>query len=278
MVIDAHHHFWIYHAPDYPWIGPGMDALRRDFLPADLAPELRAAAVDAVITVQARQSLAETRWLLDLAAETPWMHGVVGWLPLADARIEALLEAWAPERRLVGLRHVVQDEPDPAFLQRPDFNRGVAALGRCGLAYDLLVQAHQLPETIAFVDRHPAQRFVLDHLGKPRIRDGAPASWRRALRELARRPHCFAKLSGLPAEADPARRAPADLQPYLDAALEAFGPERLMYGSDWPVCLPATGYGPWRAALQSLLARLSEAEQTLIFGEVARRFYTRPAA
>lgn len=273
-VIDAHHHFWRYDPTAYPWIDDSMSVLKRDWLPADLACEIGRAGVDAVISVQARQTIDETRWLVSLAAAHEFIVGVVGWVPLASPSVRAdLVSLTAAGRTLRGVRHVVQEEPDPTFLERPDFNAGIAALREFGLAYDILIVDRQIPAAIAFVDRHPGQVFVIDHAAKPRIRDGALDPWRAQVGELARRPQVYCKLSGLVTEAAPARWTDADLRPYLDATLEAFGPDRILFGSDWPVCLLASTYRKWVESVRRFVAELTPTERAQILGGTARRAY-----
>jgi L-fuconolactonase len=263
MNIDAHHHFWRYNADEYGWIDEAMSAIRRDFLPVDLQPAMAAADIQGAISVQARQSLEETWWLLSLAERHPFIRGVVGWLPLASPALQI------PDHPMLkGVRHVVQAEL-PGFLDAPDFNRGVIRLAERALVYDLLILEHQLPETIRFVDRHPRQTFVLDHIAKPRIRRGRIEPWRTNVRELARRENVFCKLSGMVTEADYRRWTPADLEPYFDVVMEAFGPSGLMFGSDWPVCLVACEYGRWA----DLVRRLTGAEQAAIRGRTAAQVY-----
>jgi L-fuconolactonase len=271
-VIDSHHHFWRYSAAEYGWILDAMAVLRRDFLPVDLERETRAAGVDGVVSVQARQTVAETEWLLSMAEANPFIRGVVGWVPLADPGVGAILERLARRPKLKAVRHVVQDEPD-GFLLRDDVNRGVGLLKGLGLAYEILIFERQLPEAVAFVDRHPDQVFVLDHIAKPRIRDGALSPWRERLRELARRPNVRCKLSGVVTEADWSRWTPAGIRPYLDAALEAFGPERVMWGSDWPVCLVACGYDRWRRTAGEAVAALAPSEREAVLGGNAVEAY-----
>jgi L-fuconolactonase len=259
--IDAHHHFWKYHPAEYGWIGDAMACLRRDFLPADLQEEMRAAGIDGAISVQARQSLDETRWLLELADKHDWIKGVVGWLPLADPNCEL-----PAHPKLKGVRHVVQAEPH-GFLDDEAFHRGIARLN--GLVYDILIVERQLPEAIRFVDRHPNQVFVLDHIAKPKIKSNELAPWRENIRELARRANVFCKVSGLVTEADYRQWTEAQLRPYFDVVLEAFGPRRLMFGSDWPVCLVACEYGRWAR----IVAGLSQSEQAHIMGCTATAVY-----
>ncbi len=275
MRVDAHHHLWRYTPADYGWIDDAMRVLRRDFLPADLAPLCAAARIDATVAVQARQSLAETHWLLDLAAQNPLIAGVVGWADLASPDLPATLETLRTNPLLKGLRHVVQAEPD-GFLDAPAFNRGISALSPTGLVYDILIFARQLPEATRFVDLHPTQSFVLDHIAKPAIRNhatGELAHWSAAIRELARRPNVACKLSGMVTEADWHTWSPASLQPCFDVVLEAFGPTRLMAGSDWPVLNVAATYTQWWQTLDTWLAPLTPHERAAIEGHTAARLY-----
>jgi L-fuconolactonase len=263
MKIDAHHHFWRYSPSEYGWIDDAMAAIRRDFLPPELLAELRAAGLDGVVSVQARQSLAETRWLLELAGQHAFIKGVVGWLPLASA------DCTIPEDPMLkGVRHVVQAEPD-GFLLGAAFGRGLARLQERGLVYDLLIVERQLPEAIQCVDQHPGQVFVLDHIAKPRIKANALSPWRENIRDLARRPNVWCKLSGMVTEADYAGWTEAQLQPYIDSVLEAFGPRRLLFGSDWPVCLVAVEYGRWARMVDGVSAD----ERDWIMGRTACEVY-----
>lgn len=273
MRIDAHHHLWRYEPAAYPWIEPGMSVLQRDFLPGDLAETVRPAGIDATIAIQARQTVEETRWLLSLARAEPLIRGVVGWLPLADEAIEAVLDDLVADRRLRGLRHVIQAESDPDFLHHPNFNRGVAAAGRRGLTYDLLIYARQLPAALAFVDRHPNVSVVIDHLAKPVVSGEPPEEWRRDLQEIARRPHVWCKFSGLVTEAPAFLCPPESVQRYFNAALEIFGPRRLMFGSDWPVCLLGVSYINWVARVEHCTAALSPDEQARFWGGTAAEAY-----
>lgn len=273
MIVDAHQHFWRYAPEEYGWIGPEMGAIARDFMPADLAATLSAAGVAGAVSVQARQTLAETEWLLDLADAHPFLLGVVGWAPLAAPDAGETLARLAERPKLRGVRHVVQDEPDDAFLAGEAFNRGVARLAPLGLTYDLLVLDRQLPQTIAFVDRHPDQPFVLDHLAKPPAKRGELEPWRGNLKRLAERPNVCCKLSGLVTEADWRGWTPEGLHPYLDAALEAFGPRRLMFGSDWPVCLVASDYPRWLHLVRGWAAPMTEGERGALLGGNAIDFY-----
>lgn len=271
--IDAHHHLWRYSREEYGWIDDEMAALRRNFLPEDLRVEMRSASIDGAVTVQARQTMEETRWLLDLADKNQEIYGVVGWAPIADERFPAALEELSTHPMLKGLRHVVQAEPDDNFLLRDDFSRGIGALRGTGLVYDILIYERQLPQAIRFVDQHPEQTFVLDHIAKPRVRDGVLEPWRTQLRELARREHVACKLSGVVTEANWKQWNLESLDPYLDAVVEAFGPERILAGSDWPVCLVACGYAQWFRVLEQYLGGFSQTERDAIFGGNAQRIY-----
>jgi L-fuconolactonase len=271
--IDAHHHFWAYSEAEYGWIDDTMATIRRDFLPSDLREATAAAGIDRVISVQARQSVEETEWLLGLAAGEELVAGVVGWLPLVAPDITAQLDRFAGRAKLAGLRHVLQGETEPGYMLREDFNRGLAALAGRGLAYDILVFERQLPEVLHLVDRHPHQRFILDHIAKPRIRARELQPWLDNMRELARRPNVWCKLSGVVTEADSRSWTEQGLRPYLEGALEAFGPRRLMFGSDWPVCLVATGYADWAALAGRFVSRLSETEQEAFWSGNAREAY-----
>ncbi len=276
MRIDAHQHFWIFDPARYGWIGPDMAVLRRDFLPEDLEAPLAAAAFDACLAVQARPDEEETAWLLALAARYPFIAGVVGWTDLRAPDADARLTALARNPRLVGLRHLVQDEPDDRFLLRDDFRRGLALLGRHHLVYDLLLHPRHLPSATEVVASLPGQRFVLDHLAKPFIREGQLEPWRTELRRLAALPNVAGKLSGLVTEAAWHRWAYDELAPYLDAAFEAFGEDRVLFGSDWPVCLLAASYDTVVLALRRFATRLSPAAEAKLFGGNAARIYVLP--
>jgi L-fuconolactonase len=272
MRVDAHQHFWRYTSAEFGWIDDSMAAIRRDFLPDDLAPQLRASGIDATVAVQARQSSEETEWLLELSRENDWIAGVVGWVPLADMSVEDTLQRIAANSKLKGVRHVLQGEPD-AYMDREDFNAGVAILAQFDLTYDLLIHERQLPAAITFVDRHPQLPIVLDHLAKPLIAAQELEPWRSHIRELGRRPHLCCKLSGMVTEADFEHWTVDQLRPYVDTVLEAFGPERLMFGTDWPVCSVASSYQGWTETASTLIAELSGDERASIFGGTASVFY-----
>ncbi|MDQ3814471.1 MAG: amidohydrolase family protein [Armatimonadota bacterium] len=273
MRIDSHQHFWQYNQPEYGWISEEMSALRRDFLPADLHAELGAAGIAGVVSVQARQTLEETAWLLELAAANDFIKGVVGWVPLISSDVTADVERFAAAPKLKGVRHVLHDEADEHYLLRDDFNAGIRALRPFGLVYDILIFERHLPQTIEFVDRHPAQVFVLDHIAKPRIKEGRLEPWRTSIRELAKRENVCCKVSGMVTEADWQHWTPDGLRPYFEVVLEAFGCSRLMFGSDWPVCLVACGYARWAEVVHEWAAPLSGDEKNDLFGDTARRVY-----
>jgi len=271
--IDAHHHLWRYSRAEYGWIDDRIRALRRDFLPADLEKELRAAGIAGTVTVQARQSLEETDWLLSRAATSSFLRGVVGWAPIASRQFSTELDRLRSHKKLKGFRHVIQDEPEANYISRPDFNRGIGALQGSGLVYDILIFDQHLSAAVAFVDRHPNQVFVLDHMAKPRIREGLIEPWRNDLAELARRENVYCKLSGLVTEADWATWTEDDLRVYVEIALAAFGPRRMMAGSDWPVCLLATTYGKWFETIDHLIDPMSATEKERILGGTAIEVY-----
>lgn len=272
MIIDSHQHFWLYDAERYAWIGEGMERLQRDFLPSDLEAEA-GDLVDAVISVQARQDSDETQWLLEIARDEPFVLGVVGWVPLVDPDVASRLAHLAEDPALVGIRHVLQDERDDNYALREDFHRGIKELTRFGLAYDILIYDRHLPAATKLVDHHPNQVFVLDHVAKPRIRDGELDTWAANIRELAVRENCYCKLSGMVTEANWNSWSPEVLMPYIETVLDAFGPDRLMFGSDWPVCLLACEYGDWYHLVDELTSTLSEDERNRIWGGTAAEAY-----
>jgi L-fuconolactonase len=277
MPIDSHQHFWRYSGAEYPWIGAGMERIARDFLPADLAEVAKPLGIGGSVAVQARQSLAESRWLLELADGDPFVRGVVGWVDLRSPDVAGQLAPLATHPRFVGVRHVVQDEPDPRFLLGAAFLRGLEHLRRFGLTYDLLLYPRQLPAAVTLVGMLPEQPFVLDHLAKPRISLGATwgdfAGWRRDIEALAAHENVCCKVSGMVTEAAWRGWRPADFAPALDVVLAAFGPDRLMFGSDWPVCLVAADYAEVAGIVGDFFSRLSTAERVQIQGGTAMRFY-----
>jgi L-fuconolactonase len=273
MRIDAHQHFWRYDVREYEWIDDSMAALWRDLLPADLKPELESNGFQGCVTVQARQTLEETRWLLELAEQNPFILGVVGWVDLRSPRLRFELESLVGHPKLVGVRHIVQSEPDEQFLLQSDFLRGIAALEEFNLAYDILIYTRHLPVAAEFVARFPRQRFVLDHLAKPPIKSGAIDDWARGIRELAALPNVYCKVSGLVTEADWQAWKPEDLSPYLDVAFECFGPSRLMIGSDWPVCTVAGSYSRVMDVVKAYLRKFSTKERDGVLGGNAASFW-----
>jgi L-fuconolactonase len=272
MRIDAHTHFWRYSGDEYAWIDDSMLALRRDFMPDDLEPELTRTRFDGCIAVQARQSIQETTWLLELAEHHDFIRGVVGWIDLQAPDVRRQLDDLERHPKLVGLRHVVQSEPDD-FLLRPDFCRGITQLEEFGLAYDILIHPRQLTVAAAFARRFEGQRLVLDHLAKPPVRKGEVEAWGRDLRELASCPNVMCKLSGLVTEANWNAWTPEQLWPYLDVAFECFGAARLMIGSDWPVCTLAGDYSRTLAVVTDYLKGHSADEQDAVLGLNAQRFW-----
>jgi len=242
-------------------------------LPENLTHEMRAAGVSGSVVVQARQTMEETRSLLDLADTCEVIRGVVGWAPISNAEgFAAAMEEFAGRNKLKGLRHVVQAEPDD-FLLREDFNQGISAIRGTGLVYDILIYERQLLQAIEFVDRHPEQVFVLDHIAKPVIRDGVMEPWSSLIRDLAKRQNVWCKVSGMVTEADWATWTAQSLRPYLDVVAEAFGPGRLMVGSDWPVCLVACGYRQWFDLLDEYFSEFTESEREAVFGKTAKQIY-----
>ncbi len=273
MRIDAHQHFWRYNGDEYGWLDDSMSALRRDFLPVHLKPELERVGVHGSIAVQARQSLDETRWLLELAASSPSILGVVGWVDLRSPDLRRQLQAFAGNPKLVGVRHVLQGEPDDRFMLQPEFLRGISALEEFDLAYDILIYPRHLPVAVEFVRHFPRQRFVLDHLAKPLIKVGTIQPWEAGVRELAKFPHVFCKLSGMVTEADWQHWKPEQMTPYLDVALDCFGLERLMIGSDWPVCTVAASYSRTMNIVLDYLGKHSTDAREAVLGGNAARFW-----
>lgn len=273
MTLDAHQHFWRFNAARDAWITGEMAAIRRDFLPEHLAPELRANQVHGTVAVQADQSEEETRFLLDLAEHHPSICGVVGWVDLRSDRVAERLKFFSQFPRLCGFRHIVQAEPDDRFMLREDFRRGVGRLAGFGFTYDLLVYPRQLPAAAELVAEFPAQKFVLDHIAKPPIKSHEIAGWENSIRQLAAHSNVYCKLSGLVTEADWKSWRAEDFKPYLDVVFDGFGTERLMFGSDWPVCLLAASYGQVKQLIADYTKALPQADRDKIFGLNAGRFY-----
>jgi L-fuconolactonase len=272
MRIDAHQHFWKYDPAQYPWIKAGSP-IEGDFLPPGLKPLLDHAKIDGCVAVQARQTLEESRWLLSLSAQHPFIKGVVAWVDLRSEQVRGQLVELAHSPRFAGVRHVVQDEPDNDFMLGPHFLRGIDRLKEFDLSYDILIYPRQLPAAIELARKFPQQRFVLDHIAKPSIKGAMLSPWREQIRELAKSAKVFCKISGMVTEADWKKWKRDDFTPYLDVVFEAFGAERLMYGSDWPVCLLAASYEQVYDLAAKYCARLSAAEQEMVFGGTATKFY-----
>ena len=271
--IDAHHHLWKYSAKEYPWMSDKMDVLRRDYVHDDLSAVTAAAGVTGSVVVQAQQTIAETEWLLSLAEGSNLIRGVVGWVPLVDAKVEVSLQESVQRPKLKGVRHVLHDEADDRYMLREDFNRGIACLKQFDLRYDLLIFERHLPQTIEFVDRHPNQIFILDHIAKPRIHEQMMEPWQANLRELARRENVYCKISGMVTEAEWHSWSEAQLWPYMETVLSAFGAKRLMFGSDWPVLNLASDYGAWIEVVKRAVDRLSPHEYQQIMAKTAIEAY-----
>lgn len=273
MKIDSHQHFWIYNSRDYGWMDDRTTSLQKNFLPEDLHKELMSVGVEGTVAVQARQILPETEWLLQLAEKHPFIRGVVGWVDLCSPAVEQQIESFADHPKLVGIRHVVHDELDERFLLREDFRRGIGFLKQFNLTYDILIFAKHLPVTIEFVQEFPEQKFVVDHIAKPKIKTGEIHLWAEGIRRLAQFPNVFCKLSGMVTEADWQRWEPGNFTPYLEVLLETFGPTRLMIGSDWPVCTLAASYKQVWDLVLNFINRLSKSEKRMVLAENAIKFY-----
>ena len=275
-VVDAHHHLLDPARFDYPWLTPELAAIDRRFGPEDLAPELAAAGIDQTILVQTIGNLDETREFLATAASVPFIGGVIGWVDLTDRGVSGTLDtvrSGPGGEWLAGIRHQVHDEPDPDWLLRPDVRRGLAAIEAAGLTYDLLVRPRELPAALIVAREMAGLRFVIDHLAKPPIRSGDLEPWASLLRPFGELPNVSCKLSGLVTEADPATWQVDDLAPYVEIALETFGPPRILFGSDWPVCLLAASYTDVAGAVRDLTADLTSVERAAVFGGAAAAVY-----
>ena len=273
MQLDSHQHFWRYNPDEHIWMSDQMDSLKRDFLPKDLEPLLASLGFDGCVAVQARQSLEETRWLLQLAEENDFIAGVVGWVNLRSDGLADQLQCFAAHSKFSGVRHVVHDEADPAFMLQPAFRRGIAQLHAFNLSYDLLLFPKHLPAAVQLVREFPEQPFVLDHIAKPLIKEGVLFPWRDDLRELASFPNVYCKLSGMVTEAEWGKWEPEIFQPYLDVVFGAFGTERLMIGSDWPVCMLSADYDVTMRIVLAYLKQFSLEIQNAILGGNCARFY-----
>jgi L-fuconolactonase len=273
MKIDAHQHFWKYDSRRDAWITQEMSVLQRDFSPQDLAPELKANGIDATVAVQAAQSEEETSYLLELAGRSRQTAGVVGWVDLCSERVEERLRFFSKCEKLRGFRHIVQSEPDDRFLLDKEFLRGIRLLGQFDFTYDILIYPRQLPAALEFAAQFPEQRFVIDHMAKPEIKARKTEEWAARMRAIAKNPNVFCKVSGLVTETDWKNWRPVDFKYYLDVVFEAFGPERLMFGSDWPVCLLAGSYRQVVQLIEDYVRANCPGRIDDIFGGNATRFY-----
>lgn len=273
MQIDSHQHFWHYSPAEHASMSDEMRVLKRDFLPEDLEPLIESAGFDGCIAVQASQTLEETRWLLELSEKHSFIKGVVGWVDLCSTDLRKQLETFAAHPKFVGVRHIVQDEPDDEFILRADFMNGISQLSQFSLTYDLLLYPRHLRAAAQMVRRFPEQPFVLDHMGKPRIAEGLLSPWREDLHELASARNVLCKLSGMVTEAEWNQWTSAEFVRYLDSVVEAFTPERLMIGSDWPVCLLSADYAATMRIVIEYVQQFSPETRSGILGENCARFY-----
>ena len=277
IVIDSHHHFWDPTLRDYYWMeGNDLDLIRKPFGPDDFRPLLLQNEVDRSVIVQTIPSIEETKEFLAVAAANDFVAGVVGWVDLTDPGIGEILAELKEGRNgkyLVGIRHQVHDEPDPNWIARNDVIRGIKAVGDAELAYDLLTKQRELPACLQTVDANPDIKFVVDHIAKPPIAAGETEPWATRLEELAKRPNVFCKLSGMVTEADWTHWKSEDLSPYVDRVIEWFGEDRVMYGSDWPVCLLAADYTTVKKTLEQILGKTQNEVHAKVFGDNAMKFY-----
>ena len=274
MRIDAHQHFWLFNATEYDWIDESMSVLKRDFTPEDLRVELTNNQFNGSLVVQARQSLVETNWLIDLAQQNQHIKGVVGWIDLKDDDLEQQLIAYKNVNLVKGFRHVLQGEPDPNFMLDPKFARGLRLLAKHEFKYDLLIYANQLPTAIKMLEQIPELNVVIDHIAKPDIKGKTGfKAWQQGMEELAQNPNTFCKISGMVTEADWSNWQTSDFKPYLETIFNLFGPNRVMYGSDWPVCLVAGSYGDIKSIVESYCLEYYPEYLDQVFGLNAVNFY-----
>ncbi len=274
MVIDSHQHFWKYDATEYEWIDDGMTVLKQDYLPNDLAALTTEAGVNGVVSVQARESLGETDFLLEHALKNDLVRGVVGWVPCKDPGVGEIVDRYLEDPHFKGIREITQGKADADFYENADFDRGIRELTKRRVPYDILIYEDQLPAAARFVDRHPNQSFILDHIGKPVIRaDKFSDAWAHGLREIAQRENIVCKFSGVVTEVRDRSWDSALIRPHFETALETFGADRLMFGSDWPVCLLRAEYLEWVKTVRTLTEALSDDEKTAFFGGTAAKAY-----
>jgi L-fuconolactonase len=273
MVIDSHQHFWIYEAEKHAWIDDDMKVIRQDFLPEDLKIVYQENNIDGCVAVQADQTLAETDFLLDLAEKNDFIKGVVGWVDLRASNIDAILNQYSKFPKLKGFRHVVQGEADHNFMLRLDFLNGIAALEKYNFTYDILIFPHQLGAALELARRFPNQKFVIDHIAKPYLKDGFYDGWAALMKAIGEHKNVYCKLSGMTTEADYNNWTPEQIEPYMQLVLDAFGANRILFGSDWPVCLVAGNYTKTKELVTNFIAKLSSEEQAAIMGGNAMQFY-----
>ena len=273
MIIDAHQHFWIYDPVRDSWIDESMQILKRNFLPEDLTSIIKENSIDGTIAVQADQSENETNFLLGLAEKNTWISGVVGWVGLMAQDIEEKLEHFSSYKKLKGFRHIVQAEPDENFMLNEKFRNGIGQLKNYNFTYDILIYPHQLPTAIMLTEKHPDQKFVLDHIAKPSIKKKEIEPWASGIKELAMNPNVFCKISGIITEADHRNWESKEIYPYLDIVFNAFGYDRLLFGSDWPVCLLAGLYNQVINLIDEYMKNASDENKEKIFGKNAVSFY-----
>ncbi|MBD0830817.1 amidohydrolase family protein [Aestuariibaculum sediminum] len=273
MIIDSHQHFWKYDPVNHAWIDDSMAVIRKDFMPSDLQALYQENGVDGCVAVQADQTLEETNFLLDLSIKNKFIKGVVGWVDLRASDLEKTLETYSNEAKLKGFRHIVQGESDHNFLLRSDFLKGIGFLEKYDYTYDILIFPHQLGAALEFVKRFPNQKFVIDHMAKPYIKDGFYDGWATLMREIAKHENVYCKMSGMTTEADFKAWTPNQMQPYMELVLNAFGTDRILYGSDWPVCLVAGNYSKTKKLITDFIAALTTNEQQKIMGANAIEFY-----
>lgn len=273
MIIDSHQHFWLYEPKKHDWIDDSMSIIRKDFTPTELQHVYQTNNIDGCVAVQADQTLEETDFLLKLASENNFIKGVVGWVDLRSKTIEEVLSTYSKNSTLKGFRHIVQGESDPNFLLRPNFTRGISFLEKYNYTYDILVLPHQLGSVLEFVQKFPNQKFVIDHIAKPYIKDGFFDGWATLIKEIGKHSNVSCKLSGMITEADFKTWTADQIHPYMDVILQAFGSERILFGSDWPVCLVAGNYTQVKKLTTEFIAKLSQNEQNAIMGNNAVKFY-----
>ncbi len=273
MTIDAHQHFWKYDSFKHAWIDDSMSVIRQDFMPSDLEKVYAKNGIDGCVAVQADQTLEETNFLLWLSAKHGFIKGVVGWVDLRADNVNEILEEYCQHEKIKGFRHIVQGESDHNFLLRPDFLRGISFLEKYDFVYDILIFPHQLGAALEFVKRFPHQKFVIDHIAKPYIKDGYFEGWAVLMKEIAKQENVHCKLSGMITEANFNSWTPDQINPYMDLVLNAFGSDRVMFGSDWPVCLVAGEYAQVKRLVTDFISKLSLIEQAKIMGTNAIQFY-----